>query len=462
MSKAPLDGPRQVDLYASHEPIHVRQVSGFFSQLRLAIRWGGFALLLALPWLSWNGEPLLRLDLPARQFQVLGLTFFPQDFMLVSWLLIIGAFALFTFTNWLGRVWCGYVCFQSVWFSLFMDLERWVEGSRNKRIRLGKASWGGEKVRLRALKWLLWALLAGATALSIMGLFVPIEGLLQGLATFSLTGWTAFWLGFFAFMTFLMGGIMREQACLYMCPYARFQSAMFDPDTLIVSYDAARGEPRSAKKRAAEGAGDCVDCSLCVQVCPTGIDIRNGLQYECISCAQCIDACDSVMDKLHKPRGLIRYTTEHDLAGKPSKTFRPRLIGYAVVLLAMISAVAIATANRVPLELQVLRDRGSLYERVTTAGGALRIENVYTVRVVNKDRAPRTVTLAVTGLPGLTLDGPQTLELAGQEVRTEVIRLLAPPPAAPNQELRFTLTDTANAALTVERESRFLAPGQRP
>ncbi len=462
MSKMQLDGPRQVDLYASHDAIHARQVPGFFSHLRLAIRWGGFAALLLLPWLSWNGDPLLRLDLPARQFQVFGMTFFPQDFMLVSWLLIIGAFALFTFTNWLGRVWCGYACFQSVWFSLFMDLERWVEGSRNRRVRLAKAPWNSEKIRLRLTKWALWSVLAAATGVSIMGLFVPIEGLLADLVAGSVAGWTAFWLGFFTFVTYVMGGIMREQACLYMCPYARFQSAMFDPDTLIVSYDAGRGEPRQAKKRGAEAGGDCVDCSLCVQVCPTGIDIRDGLQYECISCAHCIDACDGVMDKLGKPRGLIRYTTEHELAGQPSKTFRPRLLGYAAVLLVMIGAVAVATVQRVPLELQVLRDRGSLFERVEGPAGEALIENVYTIRVVNKDRATRTLALRVTDLPGSRLEGTTRLEVAGQEVRTEVVRLLAPAPAARNQEIHFELTDLADDAVTLARESRFLAPGQTP
>jgi cytochrome c oxidase accessory protein FixG len=456
------DGPRQVDLYAAQASIHVRNIHGRFSNLRRWIRWVGLVVLFLAPWLTWGGRQAILLDLPARQFHFFGVTFFPQDFVLVAWLLIIGAFALFTFTNWLGRVWCGYVCPQSVWFTLFMGIEEFVEGSRTKRMRLEEHPWDAEKLRLRATKWALWGLLALATALSIVGLFAGIRELLAGLVTFSLAGWTLFWLGFFTVVTYVFGAVLREQVCLYMCPYARFQSAMFDPDTLIVSYDQARGEPRGSRSRKTDptelGLGDCVDCELCVQVCPTGIDIREGLQYECISCAHCIDACDSIMDKMGYARGLIRYTTEHALEGRPSRVLRPRLIGYAAVLAVMVTAFGIAATARVPFELEAIRDRQSLFAEVQTDAGP-RVENVYTLRIVNMSQQERVVRIDARGLEDPDLLGAEgTVTLAAGEVRSLPVRLRARAPAQANTEIAFDLVDARDGSVILTEESRFLAP----
>ncbi|MDZ7826540.1 MAG: cytochrome c oxidase accessory protein CcoG [Gammaproteobacteria bacterium] len=358
---------RQVDLYEATPKIQVRSVRGRFADLRSRLRWGFLLVLMAGPWLTWNDRQALLFDLPERQFHVFGLTFFPQDFILVSGLLIIGAFALFAVTNWLGRVWCGYTCPHSVWFQMFIDIEQWIEGPRHRRIRQDEGPWTGAIWRMKIRKWLVWAGLAVVTGVSIVGYFVPIRELILALATLSLGGLGLFWVGFFVTATFGMGAILREQVCLYMCPYARFQSAMFDPDTLIVSYDPGRGEPRGPRPRKADpqelGLGDCIDCELCVQVCPVGIDIRDGLQYECISCAHCIDACDGVMERMGYAPGLISYTTENRLEGRHSPVLRPRLIGYGLVLAIMIAAFGWLALARGEAELDVLRDRAALIAR---------------------------------------------------------------------------------------------------
>jgi cytochrome c oxidase accessory protein FixG len=459
-----VDGPKHIDLYAARSKIQVRDIHGFYSNLRRALRWVGLLALFVTPWLTWDGRQAVLFDLPARQFHLFGVTFFPQDFMFVSWLLIIGAFALFTFTNWLGRVWCGYACPQSVWFTLFMEIEEAIEGSRNRRIRLDASPWDGRKLRIKATKWLAWAALAAATGIAIVGFFVPIRELLPAIASLSLSGWTLFWLGFFTATTFVMGAIMREQVCLYMCPYARFQSAMFDPDTLIVSYDAARGEPRGSRSRSADPRalelGDCVDCELCVQVCPVGIDIREGLQYECISCAHCVDACDSIMDKMGYARGLVSYTTEHALSGTTTRILRPRLLGYAAVLTIMIVAFTIAASERVPFRMEAERDRQTLFTQVDTAAGP-RIENVYTLRLVNMTQDSRALRIEARGLEDSELIGESEIDLAAGEVRTIPVRLRATAPATPSVDIQFDLLDGADGHLILSEESRFLSGGRR-
>ena len=302
---------RVLDLYQTREKIQTRKLPGFFRNLR---RWTWFPMLGAfflIPWFNLDGRQLVWFDLPSRKFYVFNITFWPQDFMLLAWALIICAFALFTVTVLVGRVWCGFSCPQTVWTMLFMSLEDKFEGDRNQRIKLDKAPWTFNKVRRRGGKWLSWVALAFLTGVTFVGYFNPIRELIPSLFTFSAHPAAAFWTLLFSVMTFMNAGFLREQVCMYMCPYARFQSVMFDHDTLVVSYDEARGEPRGARKKGqdhhAEGKGDCVDCSLCVQVCPTGIDIRHGLQYECIDCGLCIDACNTVMDKMGYERGLIFY-----------------------------------------------------------------------------------------------------------------------------------------------------------
>ena len=456
---ADADGPRvrQVDLYETAPKIHPRTVEGPLVRLRRRLRYAFLAATVLGPWLLWDGRQAILLDVPARQFRIFGLTFFPQDFILVSALLILGAYALFTVTNWLGRVWCGYACPQSVWFTLFIELEEWIEGPRHRRIRQDEAPMTPAKAYMKLRKWGLWIALSVLTGVSIVGYFVPIRELLPAVATFSVEGWTLFWVVFFSAATLVMGAIMREQVCRYMCPYARFQSAMFDPDTLIVSYDAARGEPRGARKKDADpealGLGDCIDCELCVQVCPVGIDIRDGLQYECISCAHCIDACDDVMERMGYAKGLVSYTTEKRLDGRESRVLRPRLVGYAAVLLVMLGAFAALAMTRGIGELDVLRDRGALAKEVYE-DGRLRIENAYRLRVVNKSQEARVWSVRVDAAMPVEALGDARFEIGPGAVKEVPLRLRAAPGDAFATDVAFTLVEGERTIAS--EDSRFM------
>jgi cytochrome c oxidase accessory protein FixG len=426
-----LEGFGPTDLYQRREKIFTRFVGGFFQRLRFFTGWPLLTGYFLLPWLNWDGHQAVLFDLPARQFHIFSLTFYPQDFWLLGWILMIAAFGLFTITTLVGRLWCGYTCPQTVWTAIFMWAEQVAEGPRHARIRLDQAPWSLDKLRKRMLKHAMWLTWAGLTGLTFVGYFTPIRELVFDLAAFSANGWAVFWTAFFTTTTYVNAGWMREQVCIYMCPYARFQSAMFDKDTLIVSYDAARGEPRGSRKRSKSAQtagpttalGDCIDCQLCIQVCPVGIDIRNGLQYQCIGCAHCVDACDQVMDKMDYPRGLVRYTTEHELSGGNTHWLRPRSVGYAIVLLIMMTAFSIALVNRSTFEVDVLRERGEL-SHLNSAG---QIVNQYSLRVLNKTQQPQSYTLVIDSdlpleieresqladelsiLPGERLDLPLTL-----------------------------------------------------
>ena len=304
-------------LYRKEPKIYPRQVKGRFARLRVIAVWVLLGLYYLLPWINVAGKHSVLFDLPARKFYILGFTFWPQDFVFLALLLIAAGLTLFFVTALAGRLWCGYACPQTVWTETFIWIERLVEGDRAKRMKLDKAGWTAEKISRKSLKHFLWVAFAAWTGFTFVGFFSPIRELGQSVVTFSLGPWETFWIIFYSVATYGNAGFLREQVCKYMCPYARFQSAMFDKDTLIISYDEGRGEPRGGRKRSDDpkekGLGDCIDCTLCVQVCPTGIDIRDGLQYECIACAACIDACDSIMDRMNYPRGLVRYTTENAL-----------------------------------------------------------------------------------------------------------------------------------------------------
>ncbi|WP_372877736.1 cytochrome c oxidase accessory protein CcoG, partial [Pseudomonas sp.] len=343
-------------------PIHTRSFTGLFRSLRLYGAGALFLLFFGTAWLDWGGRQAVLWDLGNSQFHIFGATFWPQDFVLLSALLIIAAFGLFFITVFAGRVWCGYTCPQSVWTWVFMWVEKVTEGERNQRIKLDAAPWSVNKLLRRSAKHGLWLAVSLGTALAFVGYFTPVRELVADLFTFNLGATTAFWLLFFTAATYLNAGWLREQVCLHMCPYSRFQSVMFDDNTLIVSYDAARGESRGPRKKDSvpqlEGLGDCIDCTICVQVCPTGIDIRDGLQLDCISCGACIDACDTVMDKMGYASGLIRYTSERALAGGKTQLLRPRLVGYAAMLLVMIAAFVWALDQRALVSLDVTKDRG--------------------------------------------------------------------------------------------------------
>ncbi len=450
------------DLYEKREKIYTRKIKGFYQKVRLYTGWPLLLGYFLLPWINWNGRPSVFFDLPNRQFHILELTFWPKDFILLSAILIISAFALFTITTWLGRVWCGYTCPQTVWTSIFMWAEQFAEGSRNQRMKLDKAPWSVNKLLRKTLKHTMWVGVAVLTGLTFVGYFSPIRELSLNLLTFDLGPWEAFWIFFFAFATYGNAGWMREQVCLYMCPYARFQSAMFDRDTLIVSYDPERGESRGPRKKEddykAMGLGDCVDCQVCVQVCPTGIDIRDGLQYECINCALCIDGCNEIMDKMGYERGLISYTTENRLEHKQEHKVRPKLLGYGAVLVFMIVAFTLTILSRDELELDINRDRSTLYG--TTINGE--IENSYALKVLNKTQDTQRYLISVEGIEGLVLDGRTQLELAPGELTEVSLRAIIAPEKLPasNMQIEFFVTSEDQSA-QVSEESRFIGPSIR-
>ncbi|HEX6590515.1 MAG TPA: cytochrome c oxidase accessory protein CcoG, partial [Moraxellaceae bacterium] len=359
-------GKETLDLYAKREKIQARSISGLFQNLRIITIWVTMTLFLALPWITWDGRQALLFDLPHRKFYIFWWTFLPQDFFFLSWLLIMAAFTLFAVTVFAGRVYCGYFCPQTVWTKIFMIIEHFTEGERNARIRLDKAPLSLNKVLRRGTKHILWLAVGFITAITFVAYFTAARDLTYELLHLQLGFWEMFWILFFTGATYLNAGWMREQVCMYMCPYGRFQSVMFDRDTLIISYDTARGEPRGSRKKTADyhaqGLGDCIDCELCVQVCPTGIDIRNGLQFECIQCAACVDACDSVMDQMGYARGLVRYTTENMLEkGSRYHFLRPRLIGYATMIGIMAAIFVVTLGLRVPLQVETIRDRNQLF-----------------------------------------------------------------------------------------------------
>ncbi|MFL1465393.1 cytochrome c oxidase accessory protein CcoG [Marinobacter sp. HN1S83] len=451
-----------VELYASRKKIYVKEVKGFFQRIRnvsLLVLMGMYFLFV---WLTLDGQPLIHFDLPAREFHLYGLTFYPKDFFLLSGLLIIAAFGLFFITTLFGRVWCGYTCPQTVWTFIFMWVEERIEGGRNKRMKLDKSPRSAEKVVKKSLKHTAWLLIALATGLTFVGYFYPIRELITDLFTLQANGWAYFWVGFFTVATYLNAGWMREQVCLYMCPYARFQSVMFDPNTRVVSYDPNRGEPRGGRKKGVEpdelGLGDCIDCGQCVQVCPTGIDIRDGLQYECIGCALCIDACDEIMDKMDYPRGLIRYTTENELEGKPSKLMRPRTFGYGAVLALMIGAIVFVLATRVPAELDVLKDRGAPFG----FNGQGRVENSYTLKIANMTEVPQTFEISVSGMEGIQLltDTSVTVDSGENRALPTVVDVDPDVISQSNNVIRFRITSETDESLIIETESRFIGPNR--
>jgi len=448
------------DLYQAHDKIYIRRIKGLFRNLRFSGNIFLFAVFFSGPWFSWGERQAVLFDLPARKFHIIGITFWPQDMALLSWFFIIAAFLLFFITVFAGRVWCGYTCPQSAWTWIFVWAEEVTEGKRNSRIKLDAKPFSLEKLARKVAKHTLWLLIAFATSITFVGYFFPIKELIPAIAQAAMSGWTLFFLGFFTLATYGNAGWLREQVCIYMCPYARFQSVMFDKDTLIVSYDPERGENRGRRKRGIEPStlnlGDCIDCDLCVQVCPTGIDIRDGLQYECISCAACIDACDSVMDKMGYEPGLISYTTEHNLSGEKTVWLRPRLLGYGVAITIMIGLFSSVISQRIPLEMDIIRDRDVLH-RITASGD---IENSYEIKVLNMTDEQKIFNLQASGLEQLSIAGAPELLVGPGQGRSVRIRLTAPKEAIkfPSHKIQFTLTDQSNPEMEVTEESRFFGP----
>ena len=480
-------------LYVSERKIYPRDVKGPLDRLRkLAVVWL-LGMFYVFPWLQWDGRQAVLFDLPARKFHVFGLTFWPQDFLFLALLLIIAALALFFFTALAGRLWCGYACPQTVWTEVFLWMERWTEGDRNKRMKLDAAPWSGEKLARKGAKHALWLVFALWTGFTFMGFFTPITELGARAWPFEWGGWETFWVLFYALATWGNAGFLREQVCKYMCPYARFQSAMFDRNTLLIAYDPMRGEPRGPRKRGlpsvlqrarglldkvtaydlvfraaqhptaadnraqargtitfdqdavaaeplpkftTEQLGDCIDCTICVQVCPTGIDIRNGLQYECIACGACIDACNDVMERMGHPHGLIRYSTQNAIDGKPTRVLRPRILVYGAALLGLTLAWAWGVTHREPLIAEVLRDRNALYRETGTG-----IENGYTLKLVNKTDEAQVYLVSIEGeANGLSLQPVAPVTVQAQQVAELPLTVFGPASARGRHDLQVVVT----------------------
>ena len=430
------DAETEVSLYEVRQKIYPRAVHGWFAQLRWGMVLLTQLLYYGLAWLPWNDRQAILFDLAQRKFYIFGLVLWPQDFFYLTILLILSALGLFLFTAMAGRLFCGYACPQTVYTEIFMWIERKVEGERAARQKLDEGGWTIRKLGLKSTKFALWGLLAFWTGFTFVGYFTPIQTLFGEVflpGHDKLGSWEFFWLFFYAGFTFLQAGFMREQVCKYMCPYARFQSAMFDKDTLVITYDQARGEPRGARNKKADptqlGLGSCVDCGICVQVCPTGIDIRKGLQYECIGCAACIDACDQVMDKMNYSRGLIRYATENglknhwDRAQMLRRIFRPRVLVYGGILLSILLISLASLAFRTPFKVDVIRDRGSLGREIAEGY----IENVYRLQLMNTDERGHTFTLSAHGLDGIKIVSDTAIPLAATETRMVVVKVQVPP-----------------------------------
>ena len=454
-----------IRMYAKREEIYPREAKGRYATLRWVCVWLTQLVFYGLPWLQWNGRQAVLFDLGARKFHIFGLVLWPQDFIYLAALLIISAYLLFLVTAVAGRVWCGFACPQTVYTEVFMWIERKIEGARSARIRLDRQPWTAGKLAKKAAKHLAWGAVALWTGITFVGYFTPIETLLASIAVLALGPWEAFWALFYSLATYGNAGWLREQVCKYMCPYARFQSAMFDKDTLIVTYDTERGEPRGArsgKQQPAKPLGDCIDCNMCVQVCPTGIDIRNGLQYECIGCAACVDACNSVMDKVGLPPGLIRYSTEHAMKQRWSvreitaRVLRPRVLIYTGLLALIVLAFFTSLAMRTPLKMDVIRDRGAMGREVDDGA----IENVYRLQVMNTSETAHTFRITVAGIDSIRLETPSEVRIEGASTRAvpALVRIDHATGKPGSNPIEFAIEAVDDAGLRVEEKAVFLVP----
>jgi cytochrome c oxidase accessory protein FixG len=452
-------------LFESQKKIYPRAISGYYANLRWFMVWFTQILFYGTAWLTWNDRQAVLFDLAARKFYIFGVVFWPQDFIYLAILLIISALLLFLVTAVAGRVFCGYACPQSVYTEMFMWIERVIEGDRNARIKLDGIALSAHKFSLKAAKHFVWIALALWTGFTFVGYFTPIRTLAQEVFDFTLGPWQLFWILFYGLATYGNAGWMREQVCKYMCPYARFQSAMFDKDTLTVTYDAERGEPRGSRSKKSDykelGLGSCVDCNICVQVCPTGIDIRKGLQYECIGCALCVDACNQVMDKLDYPQGLIRYTTEHALTQKldnngiVQRMLRPRILIYSGIIVMIILLTALSITLKSPLKVDVIRDRG--LPRVTESGA---IDNVYRLQIMNTDERARHYVIEVSGIPGISLISDSDFEMKPATTKAIPTRIRVPQNVAKAgaNKIMITVRDRDDAKISVSEQAAFLIP----
>ena len=446
--------------------VYPRTIKGVFTRWRWIFVWLTQLVFYGLCWLPWHGRQAILLDIDQRKFYFFDLVLWPQDTIYLVLLMVLGALALFLFTAVAGRLWCGYSCPQTVYTEIFLWFEKVIEGERPQRIKLDAAPWTPRKLAIKTAKHAIWMVFSLWTGFTFVGYFTPIHDLARDIYSLSPGAWSSFWVGFYALATYSNAGFLREQMCRQICPYARFQFVMFDPDTLIIAYDTERGESRGARAKAvdhrAQGLGDCVDCGICVQVCPTGIDIRNGLQNECIGCAACIDACDQVMDKMDYPRGLIRYSTENAVSQRyrpmdiVRRAFRPRVIIYGAVLMLLTAATAWSLATRIPLKVNVLKDHGTLSREADDGS----INNIYELKIMNTSDQTRTFRLSIAGIDGLRLENNRPTTVKGGEMGSQTIVLSADPGAAKAgaNAIEFRVEDVGDATVAVTEQSKFWMP----
>ena len=448
-------------LYKKREKIYPREVHGIFAFLRNSAMVILLGIYYGLPWFRWEDRQAVLFDLPNRKFYIFDLVLWPQDFFYLSMLLIISALGLFFFTALAGRLWCGYACPQTVWTEIFMWMERKIEGSRKQQMALDKGKMNFRKFRIKTTKHAAWIIFSLFTGFTFVGYFTPMDVLWNNVITNTLGPWETFWILFYGFATYGNAGWLREQVCIYMCPYSRFQSAMFDKDTLLIAYDEKRGEPRGGRKKTADptelGLGSCIDCKLCVQVCPVAIDIRDGLQYQCIGCAACIDVCDDVMEQMGYEKGLVKYTTEHALDGTGTHVIRPRMIVYGALLTFITIALFYSLSIRIPLEVDIIRDRNSLY--VETDEGM--VENVYTIKVLNMKETDEKYRLSISGIEDAVLilknkefvvKGGSVLDLP-LRVKIDPVNL-----KSTSNQIEFHVESLTSEGLELTEEGRFLGP----
>ena len=467
-----------ISMYVKQKTIYARSVSGWFAGWRWGLVWATQAVFYGLPWLDWNGRQAVLFDLASRRFYIFGLVLYPQDFIYLTGLLIVSAYALFLVTAVAGRVWCGFACPQTVYTEVFMWVERQFEGDRMARMKRDAGPRTVNRLLRKSGKQMVWLAIGLWTGFTFVGYFTPVHTLMASTLSLGLGPWEWFWMLFYGFATYGNAGYLREQVCKYMCPYARFQSAMFDKDTLIISYDAERGEPRGgARGRKADPKpahlGDCIDCELCVQVCPTGIDIRQGLQYECIGCAACVDVCNGVMDKMQYPRGLIRYDTQNGMVAKSSthlsrgqvlqRIFRPRVLAYSTVLLLICGGLLAGLLLRSPFRVDVVRDRGVLARTVEDGW----VENVYRLQIMNTTEAAQRYRVQATGLPGIVQDLKRDVTIGPAEAQWVALAVRVPPEVAAQAgagshamqfEIERVPQEAGAAARSVVEKSTFVVP----
>ncbi len=460
---------RVIPIKAEVDPnakVYPRSIKGRFQNWRIAFVWLTQLAFYGLCWLPWNGRQAMLFDLEERRFYIFDLVLYPQDTIYLTLLLLLSALALFLFTAVAGRLWCGYACPQTVYTEIFLWIEQWIEGDRPQRIKLDAGPRTPEKIRKKTLKHALWLIIALWTGLTFVGYFTPIRELLANIGQGRIGAWEIFWVLFYGGATYGMAGFLREHMCKYICPYAQFQFVLFDRDTLIIAYDAERGEPRGSRGKSADpraaGLGDCIDCGICVQVCPTGIDIREGLQLECIGCAACVDACDQVMDKMKYPRGLIRYSTENAVEHhytRPQivrRAARPRTMIYLAAFMVLGGAVAWSLATKTPLKVGVQKDRSVLYRE----GDSGAIENTFQMHLTNASEQDRHFRISVQGLPGIHLQGSDSASVASAAMQDLTLTVAAEPGSvgSGSHPIVFVIVDQANPDTRVEQKASFWMP----